>query len=147
VPKTWGGAIQAWRDDQLFFVVPTPQGAQARVVDLRLQFWLEAGRVAAAEIQGVDFFVRWAEAMDLHVLDPAADRARIAALVADVLGGAVEAALPASRCTAKPSGDREIFTRACDGWSIVARFADDTDDEGDSIEVRGPSRTRRSAPK
>jgi hypothetical protein len=144
VPNTWGGAIQAWRDDQLFFVVPTPQGAQARVIDLRLQLWLEAGRLTAAEIQGADLFVRWAEAMELRVLDPAADRARIAALVADVLGGAVEAALPASRCTAKPGDDREIFTRACDGWSIVARFAD-ASDEGDSIEVRGPPRS--GAPK
>jgi hypothetical protein len=136
---TWGGATRGSHTEQAFFVVPTPQGAQSRVAEIRFRVWLEGQRVALGAIQGGDLFTRWAEAMEIRELDPgkAADRARIASLVADTLGGALEATLPAARCAAKTVGDEEILSRACDGWSVTARRGGPTG-EDDTIEVRGP---------
>jgi hypothetical protein len=138
-PRTWGGAPPARRDEHLFFVVPTPQGSQARVVDVRLQLWLEGGRIADGVIEGEDLFVRWAEAMQTRVLDPtsAADRRSAAAAIAEVLSGALEAALPASRCAAPVHEDAgEILARSCDGSSVVARMGARAGDD-DAIDVRG----------
>jgi hypothetical protein len=124
-------------------VVPTPQGVQARVADVRFQLWLERGHVAQGVIEGVDLFTRWAEAIEMRVLDPAVptDRAAVSSSVSDVLSGALEATLPAARCTprvAAPAGGGEILlARHCDGWDVVARMAD-RESEPDAIEVRGP---------
>jgi hypothetical protein len=145
VRRTWDGTARAWRRDELFFVVPTPQGVQARVADVRLQLWLDGGRIAQGVIEGTDLFARWAEAIEMRVLDPTApaDRAAISASVADVLSGALEATLPAARCTprvaAPASGGEVILARSCDGWDVVARMAD-RESEPDAIEVRGPLR-------
>jgi hypothetical protein len=143
IRRTWGGATRAWRADQLFFVVPTPQGVEAQVAEIRFQLWVENGRVARAVIQGGDLFTRWTEAMQTRLFDPTkpADRAAVASAVADVLGGALEAQLPAARCTPRsPAADGDwtvIFVRACDGWSVIARTAEREGDD-DTIEVRGP---------
>jgi hypothetical protein len=102
------------------------------------QVWFGRRGAASAVIQGKDFFTRWAEAILIRPLsssDPAGRAAAYAAVV-DVLNGALEAVLPAARCT-KPLGKREILARACDGWSVAAR-AGVVEGDDDVIDVRGP---------
>jgi hypothetical protein len=147
VRRTWGGGVRAWREDRLFFVVPTPQGASSRVADVRLQLWLDSGRIAQGTIEGADLFVRWAEAIEMRPLDPdrPADRAAALSTVTEVLSGAVESSLPAARCAQAPSrnapAESIVLARACDGWELVARVAE-RDGDPDSIEVRGPQPPR-----
>jgi hypothetical protein len=144
VRRTWGGVTRAWRSDELFFVLPTTQGAQSRVAEVRFQLWLEGGRVAQGVIEGTDLFVRWAEAIGMRSLDPtrASDRAAASSAVADVLSGALEGTLPA-RCSRSPADRRDVgdgdtvLARSCDGWAVVARMAR-RDGDPDTIDVRGP---------
>jgi hypothetical protein len=160
VRRTWGAAPRAWRSDELFFVVPTPEGAQARVADVRFHLTLERDRVASGVIGGHELFFRWAEAMDMRTYDPtsAADRVRVASIIADVLGGALEGTLPTGRCGAKAKGEQTIVARACDGWVMTANMAGGKasaaprrevpplglGDGEDTIEVRGPSQLDRA---
>ena len=138
--STWGGEARPRRADHLFFVVPTPQGAQAHDLEVALDVVLDRGRVVQGTVHGEDLFVRWAEAIVVRVLDPnqRADRALAAATVADVLAGAAEAALPQSRCAVAPK-DGEIFDRACDGWSVSARMGTEAGEE-DLVDVVGSTR-------
>jgi hypothetical protein len=133
-PRTWGGAAPAHHDERLFFVLPTPHGADARELNVRLQLWLADGRVAEGVIQGDDLIVRWAEALQGRALD-ASDRRAAAAVVSDVLSGALEASLPASRCAAPPAPG-VLLARACDGWSVVVRMGAQAGDQ-DAVDVRG----------
>jgi hypothetical protein len=137
VPRTWGAATHARRQDALFFVVPTPTGAQASVADVSLQLWVDNGRVAEGLVQGPDLFVHWSEALVVRVLDAgnASDRRLASTTVADVLAGAFEATLPAQRCTA-PLHPGEILARACDGWTVSVRMGPDPGSD-DAIEVHG----------
>lgn len=149
-PRTWGGAPPAHHDERLFFVLPTPHGAEARALSVRLQLWLEDGRVAEGVIQGEDLVVRWAEALGGRVLDAGdpSDRRAAAAAVSDVLSGALEASLPASRCSAPegpgvvrtPRGGADadgtaVLARACDGWSVVLRMGAQAGAD-DAVDVR-----------
>jgi hypothetical protein len=145
VAHTWGGAPHAHRHDALFFVVPTPSGSEGSVADVTLQLWLDHGSVAEGLVQGDDLFVRWAEALLVRVLDAGslADRRLAASTVADVLSGAFEATLPASRCTSPPQAG-EILARSCDGWTVSARMGPG-DGTGDTIDVRGSQTGARSA--
>jgi len=138
VEPTWGAGAHAQRKDALIFVIPTPTGSQASVVDVTFQLWLEGGRIVQGVIRGEDLFVRWTEAQLTRVLDAgsAADRKLAAATVAEVLGGAFEGVLPASRCTAPP-GPGEILTRACDGWTVSVRMGE-VPGALDVVDVRGP---------
>jgi len=135
-PRTWGGAPPAHHDDRLFFVLPTPHGAEARALNVRLQLWLEDGRVAEGVIEGDDLIVRWAEALEGRVLDAGdpSDRRAAAAAVSEVLSGALEASLPAGRCSA-PGGPAVVLARACDGWSVVLRMGAQARAE-DAVDVR-----------
>jgi len=138
VPATWGAATRARHDDKLFFVLPTPQGSQDRALDVSLQLVLDKGRVVQGLVQGEDLFVLWSEAILVRVLDPnrAADRELAAATVTDVLSGALEATLPASRCARSAvGGDRLV--RACDGWAVSVRMGAEAG-EVDVIDVVGP---------
>jgi hypothetical protein len=145
VRRTWDGTTRAWRGDQLFFVVPTPQGVQARVAEVRLQLWLERGRVTHGVIEGADLFARWAEATEMRVLDltQQTDRSVVSSSVGEILSGALESTLPAARCTPRdaPPGDggEIIVARSCDGWDVIARMADRAG-VLDAIEIRGPQR-------
>jgi hypothetical protein len=84
--------------------------------------------------------------MLVRSLDPsnADDRHLAATTVMDVLGGAFEATLPASRCSV-PVHAGEILARSCDGWTVSATFG-----EGpgalDVIDVRGPKATAPTPP-
>jgi hypothetical protein len=135
---TWGGEAQPSRLDQVFFVVPTPEAVQPREVDVALELAEARGRIVGGRVHGDDLFVRWAEAMLVRVLDPtdASDRATAAAAVRDVLGGALEATLPESRCDS--ASDHDIVSRTCDGWSVkVTMGAGGGTDDG--IDVHGPT--------
>jgi hypothetical protein len=141
VATTWGATTRARREDRLYFVLPTPYGAQARMLAPSLQLELRSGRVAQGLLHGENLFVLWAEAMLTRVLDPtrAADRALAAATVTDVLAGALEATLPASRCAAAARGG-ELLVRSCDGWAVSVRMGDE-EGEADVIDVVGPVTT------
>jgi len=138
VPVTWGAATQARRDDKLFFVLPTPAGAEARELDVSLRLVLDKGRVVQGLVQGEDLFVLWSEAILVRVLDPnvASDRELAASTVVDVLAGALEATLPASRC-ARSTSALERLVRACDGWAVSVRTGGEAG-EVDVIDVVGP---------
>ena len=138
VPATWGAATRARHDDRLFYVLPTPQGSQARAVDVSLQLVLDKGRVVQGLVDGEDLFISWTEAMLARVLDPnrAADRELAAATIIDILSGALEATLPAARCAKRAvGGDRLV--RACDGWAVSVRMGAEAG-EVDVIDVVGP---------
>lgn len=139
VASTWGGATRSRRDETFFFVLPTPQGSQARAMAWTFDLVLDRGRVVQGLVQGEDLFVLWSEALLVRVLDPtsAADRALAAATVVDVLSGAFESAVPAARCAARPSGASELLSRACDGWVVSARMGREQG-EADVIDVVGP---------
>ncbi len=146
---TWGGERRTQRLDEVFFVVPTPAGADAREVDVELELTVAAGRVVAGHVRGEDLFVRWAEALLVRVLDPTdpGDREVAAAAVADVLGGALEASLPAARCASRASdgphgttkANGEIVARTCDGWSVKVTMGGEGSGAADVIDVRGPT--------
>jgi hypothetical protein len=142
---TWDASARASHDDQLFFVVPTPQGAQERVVDVSLQVVLDKGRVVQGILQGEDLFVRWSESVLVRVLDPsvAEDRQLASATATDLLAGALEAALPASRC-AKPASEGEPLVRECAGWNVSVRMGAEAG-EVDVVDVVGPRAGRGSA--
>jgi len=146
VSHTWGGAQRATREDQLFFVLPTPLGVQARVAEVGFQIFLTAGRVREGAVAGNDLFVRWTEAMVVRVLDAGkpADRELAASTVKDVVGGALEATLPESRCAAKPRPD-EILARECDGWTVSVHMGAAAG-TGDFIDVHGPVQQDRAPP-
>ncbi len=144
VAHTWGGAPHVQREDQLFFVLPTPQGVQGRVADVGFQIFLTAGRVREGAVAGDDLFVRWTESMVVRVLDASnpADRQLAASTVKDVLGGALEATLPEARCGARPRSD-EILARACDGWTVSVHMGTEAG-TGDFIDVHGPLQPDRA---
>jgi hypothetical protein len=146
IAHTWGAAPHAQRQDQLFFVLPTPQGVQGRVADVGFEIFLTGGRVREGAVAGDDLFVRWTEAMLVRVLDASkpADRELAASTVKDVIGGALEASLPESRCTAKPRPD-EILARACDGWTVSVHMGTEAG-TGDFIDVHGPLQPDRAPP-
>jgi hypothetical protein len=137
-PATWNATARASHQDELFFLLPTPQGAQERVVDFSMQVVLDKGRVVQGLLQGEDLFVRWSEAILVRVLDPsvADDRQVAAATVSDLLAGALEGTLPASRC-AKPSSPVEPLVRECGGWDVSVRMGAEAG-EIDVIDVVGP---------
>jgi hypothetical protein len=145
--RTWGTGPSApppnpLREDQLSFVVRTPAGAEQRVAQVRLRLQLERTRVVGGRIEGADLFIRWTEANEVRVLDAAnaTDRATAASTVLEILGGALEARLPAERCTARPrQGD--ILARACDGWRSSAHMGARSGDD-DVISVQGPAQVQ-----
>jgi hypothetical protein len=138
VPMTWGAATRARRDDKLFFVLPTLAGAEGRELDVSLQLVLDKGRVVQGLVQGEDLFVFWSEAILVRVLDPntAGDRELAAATVVDIVAGALEATLPASRC-GRPTTSHERLVRACDGWAVSVRMGGEAG-EVDVVDVIGP---------
>jgi hypothetical protein len=139
VPDTWGGERHARREDAIYFVIPTPQGSQSRGVEVGFQLWTTKGRVTQGAIAGEDLFIRWSEAVLVRVLDAgsASDRALAASTVAEVLAGAFEATLPASRCTS-PTMSGDVLARACDGWAVTVHMGSGPG-TGDTVDVHGPT--------
>ena len=135
----WGGTkLASERTDEIVFVVPTPDGPVTHDVEVHFQLKLERGRVTQGTIQGANLFARLAEAIEGRIFDTdkTEDRTTAASEIVEVLGGALEAQMPAVRCRVKPIGRGGILTRACDGWLASARMGSRTGDS-DGIEVRG----------
>jgi hypothetical protein len=123
-PHTWGlpGPV-GMRDDDLRFVVRSPGEVQGRQLHVSLRVKLARKRFAGGVIAGEDLFMRWIESAEQHVYDPIedADRAEVAAKVVEILGGALEARMPAARCAVRLA-KAEVFARSCDGWRVSARM-------------------------
>jgi hypothetical protein len=138
MPATWGAATNPRHTDRLYFVLPTPDGSQGRVLDVSLALVLDKGRVVQGTLQGEDLFVLWTEAMLTRVLDPNrdADRDLARTTVADLLSGTLEATLPASRCAQRP-GEGDVIVRSCDGWAVSVRMGSEPG-EADIVDVVGP---------
>jgi hypothetical protein len=125
-PRTWGTGPSGMRDDDVYFTLPTPADPSQASVSASTsasRVALERGRVVGGTIDGEDLFVRWAEANAVRALDAslAADRAAAAGDIAELLGGALEARLPAARCTAPRRAD-ELIARACGGLRVFVRM-------------------------
>jgi hypothetical protein len=135
---TWGSPPPGAREDELFFVLPTPTEREDRVAQVRFRLVIQRGRAVRGLIEGEDLFLRWAEANETRVLDPTlpADRLAAANEVSDVLRGALEARLPLPRCAAQ-LGQGEILARDCDGWHVSIRMGARAG-EDDAIVVQGP---------
>jgi hypothetical protein len=139
-PSTWGFP-EPTREDDFFYAVPTHLVRESRVVTLRLSLVLERGVATLGILSGPDLFVSWDEADEVKPRDPTddKDRAHAAAHAADLLGGALEARLPAATCTVSSSVPQEILVRRCDGWSAVVSMGRRQGDL-DAITVSGPAK-------
>jgi hypothetical protein len=121
VPHTYGPRPTR-RDETHRFLLPTPNGYVVRSASFELSVKLARGRVAEARVWGPDLFVRWTEADTAALVDAASAPARAEAArhVAEVLGGAIEAVAPESRCAAAVGDPEIILSRSCDGWTVIA---------------------------
>jgi hypothetical protein len=139
-PSTWGKPTPV-REDDYFYAVPTHLVRESRVVTLRLALVLERTVVTLGILSGPDLFVSWDEADEVKPRDPTddKDRSTAAAHAADLLGGALEARMPAARCTVSSSDPKEILVRRCDGWSAVVTMGRRPGDL-DAITVSGPAK-------
>jgi hypothetical protein len=124
--RTWG--VSTHRADDVFFMIPTADGAESRLVTIEISLVLEGSRVVEGRIHGEELFVRWAEA-DLVDPSKAADHVR------ERLDGALEARLPGASCRSTPQPG-EILRRSCDGWLATAFSGKDRD----VVVVKGPMR-------
>ena len=139
VPRTFGRAPTR-RDDTLGFTLPTLAGSEVHLASVELSVKLESDRIDEGIVWGPDLFVRWTEADLIRVLDPARpeSRAFAAAHVVEVLSGALEAALPARRCSAPRAVD-ELLARRCDGWTASVKMGAHAG-APDVVSLRGPRR-------
>lgn len=128
-PRTWGAPVHKAED--VFFMIPTAEGAESRLLTIELTLTLEGGRVVEGRVHGEDLFVRWAEA---DLVDPS----RGPDHVRERLEGALEARLPGARCRAAAQPG-EILRRSCDGWNVFA-IAGKHPGDRDVVVVRGPMR-------
>lgn len=121
LPHTYGPRPTR-RDEAHRFLLPTPAGYLVRSASFELSVKLVRGRVAEARVWGPDLFVLWTEADTSSVLEAASQAARADAArhVAEVLGGALEAITPESRCAAAVGDPEIILSRSCDGWTVIA---------------------------
>jgi len=139
---TWG-PVPARRERDFFFVIPTQGGRESRVATMTVSVERdERGAITAGRIEGQDLFVRWDEADLVRPLDASSQNARSEAAfhARQLLEGALEARVPAARCTPRssaPADVGELVRRACDGWTGVVRWGQ-REGEPDVIDVRGP---------
>jgi hypothetical protein len=105
---------------------------EPRSLELRVAYDKREGVLARVSVAGPDLLVRWFELQHNRALDASSprDRALAASRAADVLGGMLEARLPAARCSVP--ADAGVLTRRCDG--LEARMRQGSG-EGDLDEV------------
>ena len=139
---TWGRTV-AHRDYDLYFTLPTRPERESRVANLVIAAVIKNGVVEEGMIEGPDLFVHWDEADQVRALDPTSLNHRAAAAfhAKDLLTGAMEARVPASRCEASARnepGTDELIVRRCDGWTVVVTWARRAGDR-DRVVIRGPA--------
>ena len=137
---TWGRTAPV-REEDFYFTIPLLSGRESRVVTVVVTASLKNGLIEEGRVEGTNLFVHWDEADHVRSLDPTSPNHRAAAAfhATELVAGAIEARLPAARCT--PSAERaaaELLVRRCDGWSVVVTWAE-TPADRDRIVIRGPS--------
>jgi hypothetical protein len=137
-PETWGRPRRA-RSEDLFYSVPSRLVRESRLATVDITVDLDHGKAARGMVRGPDLFVHWQEADDVRPRDPTdpKDRASAAVHATELLGGALEARLPAAHCTVTPSSPAELLARRCDGWSVTVTMGESAGDV-DVIVVSGP---------
>ncbi len=139
VAPTWG-SLPPRREADLFFVIPTREGREARVATITLRTVLDGDAIVEGRIEGYDLFVRWDEADLVHLRDASSpkDRSEAAFHAQELLAGALEARMPASRCTVA-RGEHELLHRSCGGWTAAVVWGE-REGNPDVISIRGPIR-------
>lgn len=112
------------------------------VMDVVLQ--LEQGMLREARLEGPSLFSRLFEASTKQPVryDSPTVRVDAIAYAIDMVGGAVEARLPRSRCSLDPTAP-VVLHRECDGWAVKVVAAENPGDE-DIVSISGPG--RRASP-
>jgi hypothetical protein len=122
------------------FELPGGGDQVARELDFEVILLLQQGMLQQTSLQGPHMFSRLYEASASKPVLAGDAQARVQAIAfaVDVLNGAAEARLAASRCHQDAVGS-VVFKRACDGWSIEAIAAEEPAVD-DQVIVRGPSK-------
>lgn len=113
--------------------------AEEREATIEIELRLVQGRIDSATIAGPELFTRLAEVHEARPMKSGDAAERVAAIgwAVELTGGALEAKLPAARCS-KPFVAPIVLERACDGWS--ARLVAATEPgQDDRLELRGPA--------
>lgn len=108
------------------------------VMDVVLQ--LQDGMLREARLEGPSLFSRLFEASTKQAVryDSPSVRVDAIAYAIDMVGGAVEARLPHSRCSLEPTAP-VVLHRACDGWTVQVVAAENPGDD-DIVSISGPPR-------
>jgi len=109
-----------------------------RLLVLDIEFLLKNGMLHEARLRGPALFSRLFEVGAKRNVRPErpADRIDAIAFSLDVISGAIEARLPANRCTL-PAVANVVLHRSCDGWTVQAIVADSAEDD-DIVSIIGP---------
>jgi len=113
------------------------QSERRLVMDVVVQ--LDQGMVEQAKLEGPGLFSRLYEAgakQPVPYDDPSA-RVEAIAYAVEVIGGAVEARMPAQRC-ALDTVAPVVLHRSCDGWTVTVTAAEQAG-EDDVVSISGPA--------
>jgi len=116
--STWG-AVPTAREMRFGYGVPSPDGLQRRMADVRIVVAVEGGVSRSAKLEGEDLIVHWAEIDSLKPLDPARteDRAFAASRMRERLSGMLEKRFPEKTCSS--GGDlADLLARTCTGRRV-----------------------------
>jgi len=125
---------------QLPYRLPGGGEDAERLLVLDVVFLLDEGALHETRLQGPALFSRLYEVGAKRIVRSSSPSARVDAIAyaVDVVGGAVEARLSASRCAVAPVAP-VVLHRACDGWTVRVVAAENPEDD-DVVSVVGPVR-------
>jgi hypothetical protein len=133
---SWGRAPERHVERIRFLIPVSRKPPLERLATVMVTVALNARGIEEGRIEGKDLFIRWAEADYARSFDPESPGARKVALghAREVLGGALEARLPAAQCALQ---EQPVVARRCGGWQAVAIMGGG---EGflDVVSIRGP---------
>jgi len=114
----------------LEFAVPEASELSARRAPLEVVIELERGRVAGAQLTGLELWNRVAEAVTVRPVPPGDALARLDAIAVSlqVVENALEPVVPAARCAA-PATSPSVLVRVCDGVRVAMIAAVSSDEE------------------
>ncbi len=133
---SWGRAPERHVAGIRFLIPVLRKPPLERLATVMVTVSRNATGIEEGRIEGEDLFIRWAEADYARSLDPAAPASRQVALdhAREVLGGALEARLPAAQCALQ---EQVVLARRCGGWHAVAVMGKGPGDR-DVVSVKGP---------